>query len=133
MNTTTLTPDEEAKWQVVEQYYDAWRKKNFSNVKFAANFCYKGPGKQQFNNAKDFLASASGLLSRITDIVVRKRFIQGDTIAVFYDFVTDIPSVGVIDTAGLYTVKNGELASIDNYFDPTTLHAFRAQMANASK
>jgi hypothetical protein len=133
MENIELKPGEEKNWQMIENYYKAWKIKDFTSVKFAAVFEYNGPGGQKFNNSKDFLASASFLIKYVNiEMNVKMRFVNGDSIAVFYDFATDIPTIGTIPTAGLYTLKNGEIESITNYFDPRGLHAFREQMSKTT-
>jgi hypothetical protein len=124
----TLTPEELSNWKLIEAYYNAWIVKDFSKVKFAADFTYRGPGGQHFTNPKDFLATAAPVSQIVKDIVIHKKLIQGNEIAVFYDFVTAVPEIGVIPTSGLYTLHKGEIKSIHNYFDPKALHEFKEKM-----
>ena len=103
-------------WQIVQNHLDAWKQKDFSKVKYAPNLYFKGP-IDEFKKASDFRATATEVSQMVADIVVQQKFIDGDNIAVLYDFVTNTP-LGTMAIAEFYQLEGGEIKSIRTIFDP---------------
>jgi hypothetical protein len=107
---------ENTNWQIVQQHLDAWKNKDFSRVKYAPDLYFKGP-IDEFKTASAFRKTATEVSQMVADIVIQKKFIDGDNVAVLYDFVTNSP-LGTMAIAEFYELENGVIKSIKTIFDP---------------
>jgi hypothetical protein len=98
-------------------YLSAVGNKRFGELTelFASNLSFSGPGGA-LARADDFIQALRSLAPVLVRNDVKRTFVDGDDVCVWYDFVTDTP-VGIVPTVERLHVANGRIDSIHLIFD----------------
>ena len=84
----------------------------------ADNVEFLGP-KGQTSGADDYIKGVAGFAKMIAGVEIKTSVSEGDNVVLIYDLITR--SGTRIPTAGHYTLRDGKIASVRAYFDPTKL------------
>jgi ketosteroid isomerase-like protein len=122
-----LTPQE-----TVARYYDAWQTKHgdLTEVPLADDFEFTGP-VANFDSAEGYRAMAREAGQAVTSFVVRRQFVDGDTVCSIIDWEMAIPGVGRMTSAELLEVKDGQIVRGELIYDAEQLR--RAMTAASSQ
>jgi ketosteroid isomerase-like protein len=122
-----LTPQE-----TVARYYDAWQTKHgdLTEVPLADDFEFTGP-VASFDSAEGYRAMAREAGQAVTSFVVRRQFVDGDTVCSIIDWEMAIPGVGRMTSAELLEVKDGQIVRGELIYDAEQLR--RAMTAASSQ
>jgi hypothetical protein len=114
---------------VVERYINGLGSRDFSQAVLAPDITYESPisPKRTGQEVIDFL---SGLFPIITGVKIREHMVEGDLCATLFDLYTTEGTLYVFDR---FHVEDGQLKSINPYYDPSPLteaqgRARRAQL-----
>ena len=110
--TTTQTTAE-----IADRYFAAWRTADTAAFRalLADDVHFSGP-LAQLDNVEDCATSLGRLAEATTDLVVRKRWIDGDDVITWFDLtVGNAPTAPV---ANWTHVENGRITRIQVTFDP---------------
>jgi ketosteroid isomerase-like protein len=104
-------------------YFRAWKARDFGEFRsvLADDVTFTGP-LGQAGNADECVQGIRGMSQIMTDVVVRKVFVNGADILTWFDLhtkVTDDP----LPVANWTHVKDGKISSIRVTFDPRPLTA----------
>lgn len=103
--------------EIVETYFTAWQAKDEDALRaiLADDVKFVGP-LATLDNADECAASLGRLAKATTDLVVRKRWIDGADVITWFDLtVQDAPSTPV---ANWTRVRGGKITEIRVTFDP---------------
>jgi ketosteroid isomerase-like protein len=108
-----MRPDE-----AVRLYYDAWQTKagDFSEVPLAEDFEFSGP-VASFDSADDYRAMAREAGKAVTNFVVRRQFVDGDSVCSIVDWEMAIPGVGKLSAVELLEVADGRIVRGELFYD----------------
>ena len=104
--------------EAVRQYYDAWQNKDgdFSEVPLAEDFEFTGP-VASFDSADAYRAMASEAGRAVTSFVVRRQFVDGDSVCSIIDWEMAIPGVGKLSAAEVLEVADGQIVRGELFYD----------------
>ena len=87
--------------ETVARYYDAWQTKHgdLTEVPLADDFEFTGP-VANFDSAEGYRAMAREAGQAVTSFVVRRQFVDGETVCSIIDWEMAIPGVGRMTSAG---------------------------------
>ena len=104
--------------EAVRRYYDAWQHKrgDFSEVPLAEDFEFTGP-VASFDSADGYRAMAREAGRAVTSFVVRRQFIDGDSVCSIIDWEMSIPGVGKLSAAEVLEVADGQIVRGELYYD----------------
>ena len=102
---------------VAEGYINGLGNRDFSQAALAPDISYESPisPKRTGQEVIDFL---SGLFPIITGAKIREHIVEGDLCATLFDLYTTEGTLHVFDR---FRVENGQLKSINPYYDPSPL------------
>jgi hypothetical protein len=114
--------------EIVARYYDAWQTKSgdLSDVPLADDFHFSGP-VASFDSAEGYRGMAREAGQAVTNLNVRKQFVDGNTICSIIDWEMAIPGVGRMTSAELLEVKDGLIVSGELIYDAEELRRAMAQ------
>ena len=101
-------------------YFDAWRAKDFAALRalLADDVTFVGP-LGTAANAEDYTAGIQRLSNVVTDIAVRKMFVDGPDVVTWFDLHTTVAPP--CPTANWSHVQDGKIAAVRVAFDPRPL------------
>jgi ketosteroid isomerase-like protein len=104
--------------EAVRQYYDAWQTKggDFSEVPLAEDFEFTGP-VASFDSADGYRAMAREAGRAVTSFVVRRQFVDGDSVCSIIDWEMAIPGVGKLSAAEVLEVADGQIVRGELFYD----------------
>jgi ketosteroid isomerase-like protein len=104
--------------EAVRRYYDAWQNKggDFSEVPLAEDFEFTGP-VASFDSADGYRAMAREAGGAVTSFVVRRQFVDGDSVCSIIDWEMAIPGVGKLSAAEVLEVADGQLVRGELFYD----------------
>ena len=104
--------------EAVRRYYDAWQNKggDFSEVPLAENFEFTGP-VASFDTADGYRAMAREAGRAVTSFVVRRQFVDGDSVCSIIDWEMAIPGVGKLSAAEVLEVADGQIVRGELFYD----------------
>ena len=104
--------------EVVRRYYDAWQSKggDFSGVPLAEDFEFTGP-VASFDSADGYRAMAREAGRAVTSFVVRRQFVDGDSVCSIIDWEMAIPGVGKLSAAEVLEVADGRIVRGELFYD----------------
>ncbi len=113
MTTETSIADTAA---LAEAYFAAWQEHDFDRLRsiVADDVEFHGP-LADIKGADEFVKGLQGMASIMTDVVVHKRFIEGDDVLTWFDLHTSVADP--VPTANWTHVRNGKIASVRVAFD----------------
>jgi hypothetical protein len=90
--------------EAVARYYNAWQNKggDFSEVPLAENFNFTGP-VASFDSAEGYRAMARDAGPTVTSFVIRRQFIDGQSVCSVIDWEMAIPGVGKLTLPRCWT------------------------------
>ena len=96
--------------EAVRRYYDAWQNKSgdFSEVPLAEDFEFIGP-VASFDSADGYRAMAREAGRAVTSFVVRRQFVDGNSVCSIIDWEMAIPGVGKLSAAEVLEVADGRI------------------------
>jgi ketosteroid isomerase-like protein len=108
--------------QLAAAYFDAWSHKEFDALRaiLADSVTFEGP-LGTASNADECIAGLRGMSQIMTDIVVRKRFVDGSDVLTWFELHTTIAPPA--PTANWSHVEDGKIVAIRATFDPRALVA----------
>jgi ketosteroid isomerase-like protein len=111
---------------VVGSYYDAWKAGNgdFSTVPLAPNFAFSGP-VASFETAEGFRQMAAQAGPMVTSFVVRRQFVDGDTVCSIIDWAMALP-IAAMTSAEILTVRDGQIVRGELIYDAQELRTAMA-------
>ena len=104
--------------EAVRRYYDAWQNKggDFSEVPLAEDFEFTGP-VASFDSAGGYRAMAREAGRAVTSFVVRRQFVDGDSVCSIIDWEMAIPGVGKLSAAEVLQVADGQIVRGELFYD----------------
>ena len=104
--------------EAVRRYYDAWQNKggDFSEVPLAEDFEFTGP-VASFDSADGYRAMAREAGRAVTSFVVRRQFVDGDSVCSIIDWEMAIPGVGKLSAAEVLEVADGQIVRGELFYD----------------
>ena len=104
--------------EAVRQYYDAWQNKggDFSEVPLAEDFEFTGP-VASFDSADGYRAMAREAGRAVTSFVVRRQFVDRDSVCSIIDWEMAIPGVGKLSAAEVLEVADGQIVRGELFYD----------------
>jgi ketosteroid isomerase-like protein len=104
--------------EAVRRYYDAWQNRggDFSEVPLAEDFEFSGP-VASFDSADGYRAMAREAGRAVTSFVVRRQFVDGDSVCSIIDWEMSIPGVGKLSAAEVLEVADGQIVRGELYYD----------------
>jgi SnoaL-like domain len=106
--------------EVAETYFRAWKAGDFDLLRsiLAEGATFDGPlGRAR--NADECVAGLKRMSQIVTDIVIRKTFVDGDDVLTWFDLHT--ATTDPLPTVNWRHVDNGKIAWIRVTFDPRPL------------
>jgi SnoaL-like domain len=109
---------------VAATYLDAWRAGDFARLRsvLADDVTFDGP-LGQARDAEECIAGLKRMSQIVTDIVVRKTFVDGPDVLTWFDLHT--AKTDPLPTVNWRHVENGKITWIRVTFDPRPLTAGR--------
>jgi hypothetical protein len=106
----------------VALYYDAWqnRRGDFGAVPLAEDFEFIGP-VASFDTAEGYRAMAAEAGQAVTSFVVRRQFVDGNTVCSIIDWEMAMPGLGRMTSAELLEVENGVIVRGELIYDAEAL------------
>jgi hypothetical protein len=103
-------------------YFDAWKRGDFDTLRsiLADDVTFDGP-LGHAGNADECVAGLRRMSQIVTDIVIRKTFIDGQDVLTWFDLHT--ASTEPMPTANWRHIENGKITRIQVTFDPRPLTA----------
>ena len=114
--------------ETVARYYLAWqsRRGDMTDVPLAEDFRFSGP-VASFVSAEAFRAMAREAGQAVTSFVVRRQFVDGDTVCSIVDWEMAIPGVGPMTAAEVLEVQDGIIVQGELIYDAEELRRAMAQ------
>jgi SnoaL-like domain len=102
-------------------YFRAWKAHDFEEFRsiLADDVTFTGP-LGEAGNADECVKGIQGMSQIMTDVVIRKTFIDGPDILTWFDLHTKVTK-DPLPVANWTHVKNGKISSIRVLFDPRPL------------
>ena len=113
-------PMTDAPADVAASYFDAWKRRDFVRLRaiLADDVTFDGP-LGQAANAEECIAGLRRMSEIVTDIVIRKTFIDGPDVLTWFDLHT--ATTAPLPTVNWRHVDNGKITAIRVTFDPRPL------------
>jgi SnoaL-like protein len=113
-----LLPESAA--DVAAVYFEAWRAADFTRLRaiLADDATFEGP-LGRANGADELVAGLRRMSEIVTDIVVRKTFVDGPDVLTWFDMHT--ASTPPLPTVNWRHVENGKITAVRVTFDPRPL------------
>jgi hypothetical protein len=113
-------PMTDAAADVAAGYFDAWKRRDFARLRtiLADDVTFDGP-LGHAANAEECIAGLRHMSEIVTDIVIRKTFIDGPDVLTWFDLYT--ATTGPLPTVNWRHVENGKITAIRVTFDPRPL------------
>ena len=104
--------------EAVRLYYDAWQNKrgDFSAVPLAEDFRFTGP-VASFVTAEGYREMARQAGAAVTSFVVRRQFVDGDSVCSIIDWEMAILGVGKLSAAEVLEVADGKIVRGELFYD----------------
>jgi SnoaL-like domain len=101
-------------------YFRAWQDRDFDALRsvLADDVTFRGP-LGTADNADECIAGLRGMSQIMTDIVVRKRFVDGQDVLTWFDLHTTVAPPA--PTANWSHVEDGKIKTIQAVFDARPL------------
>jgi hypothetical protein len=102
---------------LAETYFRSWKAKDFDTLRsiLADDVTFRGP-MGEADGVESCLKGLAAMGGMMTDLVIRKIFVDGDDVLTWYDIHTaDTPPM---PTANWSHVEDGKIATIRATFDP---------------
>jgi hypothetical protein len=101
-------------------YFQAWKDRDFDALRsvLADDVTFRGP-LGTADNADECIAGLRGMSKIMTDIVVRKRFVDGSDVLTWFDLHTSVAPPAA--TANWSHVEDGKIKTIQAVFDARPL------------
>lgn len=105
---------------VAATYFEAWKARDFTRLRsiLADDATFDGP-LGQAGNADECIAGLQRMSQMMTDIVIRKTFVDGPDVLTWFDLHTN--RTDPMPTVNWRHVENGKITSIRVTFDPRPL------------
>jgi len=106
--------------EVAGMYFEAWKAGDFARVHsiLADDVTFDGP-LGHASNADECVAGLRRMSQIVTDIVIRKTFVDGPDVLTWFDLHTD--RTDPLPTVNWRHVENGKISWIRVTFDPRPL------------
>lgn len=106
--------------EVADTYFEAWQAGDFTRLRsvLADEVTFDGP-LGHASNADECVAGLQRMSQLITDIVIRKTFVDGPDVLTWFDLHT--AQTGPLPTVNWRHVENGKISWIRVTFDPRPL------------
>ena len=106
--------------EVAATYFDAWKAGDFARLRsvLADDVTFDGP-LGHADNAEECIAGLRRMSEIVTDIVIRKTFVDGADVLTWFDLHT--ARTGPLPTVNWRHVQEGKITSIRVTFDPRPL------------
>ena len=106
--------------EVAATYFDAWKAGDFTRLRsvLADDVTFDGP-LGHADNAEECIAGLRRMSEIVTDIVIRKTFVDGADVLTWFDLHT--ARTGPLPTVNWRHVQEGKITSIRVTFDPRPL------------
>ena len=113
-------PMTDAAADVAASYFDAWKRHDFARLRtiLADDVTFDGP-LGHAANAEECIAGLQRMSEIMTDIVIRKTFVDGPDVLTWFDLHTAITDP--LPTVNWRHVDNGKITAIRVTFDPRPL------------
>ena len=113
-------PMTDAAADVAASYFDAWKRRDFARLRtiLADDVTFDGP-LGHAANAEECIAGLRRMSEIVTDIVIRKTFIDGPDVLTWFDLHTTVAPPA--PTANWQHVEGGRITRIRVAFDPRAL------------
>jgi len=101
-------------------YFDAWKVKDFDTMRslVAQDVSFEGP-LATLVGAEDYIKGIQGLSQVISEIVIRKTFIDGQDVLTWYEMHTTVASP--VAVANWLHVEEGKITALRVAFDAREL------------
>jgi ketosteroid isomerase-like protein len=108
--------------ETVARYYDAWQNRggDMTDVPLAENFRFIGP-VASFESAEGYRGMAREAGQAVTSFRVRRQFVDGNTVCSIIDWEMAIPGLGMLTSAELLEVAEGEIVRGELIYDAEAL------------
>lgn len=108
--------------ETVACYYDAWQNRggDMTDVPLAENFAFTGP-IASFESAEGYRGMAREAGQALTSFRVRRQFVDGNTVCSIIDWEMAMPGLGVLTSAELLEVADGEIVRGELIYDAEAL------------
>jgi SnoaL-like domain len=105
---------------VAATYFDAWKRRDFARLRtiLADDVTFDGP-LGHAASAEECIAGLQRMSEIVTDIVIRKTFVDGPDVLTWFDLHT--ATTGPLPTVNWRHVDNGKITAIRVTFDPRPL------------
>ena len=105
---------------VAASYFDAWKRGDFTRLRaiLADDVTFDGP-LGHARNAEECIAGLKRMSEIVTDIVIRKTFIDGPDVLTWFELHT--ARTDPLPTVNWRLVEHGKITSIRVTFDPRPL------------
>ncbi len=105
---------------VAASYFDAWKRHDFARLRtiLADDVTFDGP-LGHAANAEECIAGLKRMSEIVTDIVIRKTFVDGPDVLTWFDLHT--ATTDPLPTVNWRHVDNGKITAIRVTFDPRPL------------
>ena len=115
-----MTDGRDSPAEVAAIYFDAWKAGDFARLRaiLADDVTFDGP-LGHAGNAEECIAGLRRMSEIVTDIVVRKTFVDGADVLTWFDLHT--ARTGPLPTVNWRYVDDGKITSIRVTFDPRPL------------
>jgi hypothetical protein len=102
-------------------YFRAWKARDFGEFRsvLADDVTFTGP-LGQAGNADECVQGIQGMSQIMTDVVIRRTFVDGDDVTTWFDLHTKVADDPVL-VANWSHVSDGKISSIQVTFDPRPL------------
>lgn len=108
--------------ETVARYYEAWQNRggDMSDVPLAEHFTFTGP-VASFESADGYRAMAREAGQALASFCVRRQFVDGNTVCSIIDWEMAIPGLGMLTSAELLEVADGEIVRGELIYDAEAL------------
>jgi hypothetical protein len=103
---------------VAASYFRSWKNHDFAEFRsiLADDVTFDGP-LGHAGNADECVAGIQGMSQIVTDIVIRKMFVDGDDVTTWFDLHTKVADEPAL-VANWAHLTNGKISTIKVVFDP---------------
>jgi len=107
---------------IVLAYHEAFHNKDRATVRklLADQGQFIGP-LSSFSNPDTFLDAAAVFMKITKDTKIKALVVDGNNVAMFYDYTTIVPSIPTLPLAVWFQVENGKVVLFHVHFDPTSV------------
>ena len=106
--------------RIIEAYFKAFEERNFDQVRacLSESFSYTGP-TARFDSPDSFLENIWHVGQILHRIEIRKTFVEGDNVCSILNFHVHLDEPRRVPVVQWAIVTEGEIASIEVFFDAT--------------